>query len=81
MACCAIDAQPYVLPVEKVPEMTYEKDTWLRVKGKLTRKTIQGNNHLVIVPESIVRLDNPENPYEYINTTTAPLISSSLRSK
>lgn len=79
IACCAIDAQPYVLPVQKIEGVSYEKDTWLNITGILKRMTINDEDHLVIVPSKVLKIESPTNPYEYITASSVPLITSTFQ--
>lgn len=66
MSCCAIDAQPYALPVKKQEGIDYAKDTWFLVSGTLVKASVNGSTRLVVSPEHTKQLEDPKNPYEYI---------------
>lgn len=78
MSCCIVDARPFALPIQKDSFGTYPKDTWLTVKGKLQASKVNGSVQLVIEPESVQEIEDPTEPYDYINTPSvspaAPLI-------
>ena len=64
LTCCAVDAQPVGVPVEiESWSNEYEEDEWIEVEGTFRqRQTINGEK-MVLVPESVVRIEVPENPY------------------
>lgn len=68
MSCCVIDARPYALPVKTGKFEKYPDETWLKVSGKLQSTSMNGSTQLVIEPGSVVKVDNPDKPYDYINT-------------
>jgi len=68
MSCCIIDARPYALPIKDGNFERYPKETWLKVSGKLRATDVNGSIQLVIEPESVVKVDDPSKPYDYINT-------------
>lgn len=62
VSCCAADAIPYSVDVDGTEvEGTFSQDTWLDVKGALERR----GQDLVVVAESIVETQEPEDPYLY----------------
>jgi len=67
MSCCVIDARPYALPIKRGNFESYPKETWLKVSGKLKAADVNGTVQLVISPKSVTKIDNPDQPYDYIN--------------
>lgn len=64
--CCAIDAQPIVLSVEKNEwEKTYAYDQWLRVVGSIQPIRVNGELTAVIVPDYIQPIGAPADPYVF----------------
>lgn len=68
ISCCVIDASPYALPIKTGNFERYPADTWLKVNGKLVVADVNGTYLLVIEPKNIIKIDDPNKPYEYINT-------------
>ncbi len=65
ISCCVIDARPYALPVLIENGVKYDKDTWLRVQGKMQRKKVNGIEQVVIRPLSVVETEDSSKPYEF----------------
>jgi uncharacterized membrane protein YcgQ (UPF0703/DUF1980 family) len=62
VSCCAADAIPYAVDVDaSASGEKFAQDTWLNVKGVLERR----GQDLVVVAESIVETEEPEDPYLY----------------
>jgi putative membrane protein len=68
MSCCVIDARPYALPIKTGTFATYPDKTWLKVSGKLQPADVHGAIQLVIEPDTVTKVDGPNQPYDYINT-------------
>ena len=64
LTCCAVDAQPIGVPVQiENWQDAYYQDKWLEVEGEFRlRETSQGER-LVLIPDSITEIDEPDNPY------------------
>jgi len=67
MSCCVIDARPYALPIKKANFISYPENTWLKVNGKLKADKVNGKIQLIISPDSVTKVSNPDKPYEYMN--------------
>ncbi len=65
VTCCAVDARPIGLPVESKELENLKADDWIRVKGKFEIRTILDVEDIVIVPDSIEKVNMPSNPYLY----------------
>lgn len=66
LTCCAADAYPIGLPVNLTGQRTdYAADSWIRVEGVMTTATLEGQRRLVIQPETVVAVPEPDNPYEF----------------
>lgn len=64
LTCCAVDAQPVGIPVQlKDWRSEYNKDEWLEIEGIFQKKQTTEGEMLVLVPTSIMRIDQPRNPY------------------
>lgn len=60
LTCCVVDARPVGLLVSNAEELTkIEQGDWYQVSGRFALV----NDELVIVPESINKIDEPEEPY------------------
>ncbi|MDB9527546.1 TIGR03943 family protein [Oscillatoria sp. CS-180] len=67
LTCCAADAYPVGLPVELTGDHGNEfpADSWISVRGKMTTETIDGQRRLLIQPDEIISIPEPDNPYEF----------------
>ncbi|WP_071516017.1 TIGR03943 family protein [Geitlerinema sp. PCC 9228] len=66
ITCCAADAYPVGLPVQIDKDRSnYPPDTWIRVKGKAISMVLDGNRQLGILADSIEKIPEPKNPYDY----------------
>lgn len=64
---CAIDAQPVGVPVY-LPgwQEEYDADQWVEASGALSANPAQsGTDPLVLVPEQLVGIEEPSDPYVY----------------
>jgi putative membrane protein len=62
ISCCAADAIPYSVTVlQRGSERRFAEDTWLRVAGTLE----QTGNRYVVSAQSVVRVNEPNDPYLY----------------
>lgn len=68
ISCCVIDARPYALPVEQGSFGRYPEDTWLAINGTLELVKVNGRQQLVVMPTSAQEIEDPDKPYEYLNT-------------
>ena len=66
LTCCAADAYPVGLPVKlSSSDSSYAPDTWLEIEGSMITETLNERRQLVIEPDSLTPISEPENPYEY----------------
>lgn len=66
MSCCAVDAEPVMLLVEKDNwDDQLRVDDWIRVTGTLSYEISGGAQQLVIKPRSIKKIPQPKDPYDY----------------
>ncbi len=66
LTCCAADAYPVGLPVKLAGDRSeYAPDSWITIQGEMTTETIDGQRRLVIQPESVTPVPEPDNPYEF----------------
>ena len=64
VTCCAVDAQPVGVPVH-IPDWrnNYEQDQWLEVSGTFELQATAQGEQLVLLPQRVEALDEPDNPY------------------
>ncbi len=67
MSCCAIDAQPFALPVVG-GDGKHTEGQWYTVRGTLEIVTTSGTKQLVIRADTITPVDQPSDPYMYIES-------------
>ena len=66
VSCCVIDARPYALPVAADTIANYPLYSWVKIKGNLKLRNINGNQLFVIVPTTITKIDKPGSNYDYL---------------
>ncbi|MCS6959967.1 MAG: TIGR03943 family protein [Pseudanabaenaceae cyanobacterium SKYGB_i_bin29] len=66
ITCCAADVYPVGLLVklENSDRTGYPPDRWLRIKGVMDTIEWQGKRKLAIIPQEIIPVSPPPNPYE-----------------
>jgi len=64
ISCCAVDATPIGLPVDK-PIGMFKADDWVHVEGKISIKDQGGKRNIIVVPDSITNIQQPQDPYLY----------------
>ena len=65
MSCCTADAQVVGLMSRFSGAAEYKKDTWLKVRGKVTKIEYKGEVMPCIEVESVVSVPKPKNEYIY----------------
>ena len=61
---CAVDAQPIGVPVHLANwSDKYQQDEWLSVEGKFEKRQTDQGEQIVLIPESVDLINEPENPY------------------
>jgi uncharacterized repeat protein (TIGR03943 family) len=64
VTCCAVDAQPVGVPLLLPQWQTeYKEDQWLAVKGTFQLRSTLKGEQLVLVPDEIETIKEPDNPY------------------
>lgn len=63
ISCCAVDASPVNALLESKDK--FNKDQWIKIRGKTMLEHIDNVPTLVIVPEEINKISPPNDPYEY----------------
>lgn len=67
VTCCAVDALPIGVPV-LIPDWqsTYTVDDWVQVRGGFdANPDAAGTEPIVLVPDEVVPIDRPAQPYVY----------------
>lgn len=64
VTCCAVDARPIGIPVH-VDNWSdgYKVDDWVEVEGIFTSQQTNKNMQIVLMPEAIKHIQEPQNPY------------------
>lgn len=65
ITCCAVDSRPIGLYVDYYWKEEFTVDSWVNVKGKFDVVERDGKELLVIAPETIQKVDEPNDPYNY----------------
>ena len=65
ISCCVADASAIGLLVQTAQAADLKNDGWVQVTGKLDVGEFAGEKLAVIVPDKIVPVDQPQNPYLY----------------
>jgi putative membrane protein len=67
VTCCTADAAVYGVMVEDPSALQLKKDSWVKVRGKLELRTVDGYDMLVLKAASIKPVQAPKDPYVYYN--------------
>jgi len=65
VSCCTADAAVYGVMVEDPQALQLKKDSWVKVRGKLELRTVDGYDMLVLKAETITPVQAPKDPYVY----------------
>lgn len=66
LTCCAADAYPVGLPVQlKGDRDEFAPDSWVAIQGQMMTETLDGQRRLVIQPNEVTAIPEPNNPYEF----------------
>lgn len=64
LTCCAVDAQPIGLPVQLTNwGDNFKENEWIEVEGQFEVATTSNGEQLVLIPNSVTTIDQPDNPY------------------
>jgi uncharacterized repeat protein (TIGR03943 family) len=64
LSCCAVDAQPVGVPVEISDWSTeFNENAWIEVEGQFKMSTTDKGDQLILVPDTVTKIEQPENPY------------------
>lgn len=65
VTCCAADARVLSLPISKVADLVDAKDDqWYEVKGKMKVVDQNGHRELIVEPDMVNHIAEPDDPYE-----------------
>jgi putative membrane protein len=63
LSCCVVDATPVGILVDYDYNKEYKPNDWLEVKGKFKIQEVNGIKEPIIVPTSIIKINQPDNVY------------------
>jgi len=64
LTCCAVDAQPIGVPVQIDDwQQEFSEDEWVEVQGSFELLGTDLGDQLVLLPETIKSIEQPDNPY------------------
>lgn len=65
VTCCAADARVLSLPIQQTTGLEGAKDDqWYEIKGKMKVVTVDNKRELVVQPDSVHQIAEPDDPYE-----------------
>jgi putative membrane protein len=67
VSCCTADATVFGIMVEEKQAAKWAKDSWVKVRGKLELRKVDGYDMLVLLPTEIEPVKAPKDPYVYYN--------------
>jgi putative membrane protein len=71
VTCCTADAAVFGIMVEEQQAAKLRNDSWVKVRGKLELRTVDGYDMLVLRASGITPVKAPKDPYVYYNYDTA----------
>lgn len=71
VSCCTADASVFGVLVEKPDSNKWVKDSWVKVRGKLELRQVDGYDMLVLKASHIDPVQAPKDPYVYYNYEVA----------
>lgn len=67
ISCCAVDAYPLVLSVQKNEKTDHLKiDQWVRVEGTMQPLKTSSGLRAVVEPSKVTKIPQPNEPYEFV---------------
>ncbi len=70
VSCCTADANVFGILVENKQGSKWAKDSWVKVRGKLEARSVDGYDMLVLKADGIETVKAPKDPYVYYNYDT-----------
>lgn len=72
VTCCTADSSVYGVLVEKEDANKWAKDSWVKVRGKLELRQVDGYDMLVLKASQVEAVSAPKDPYVYYSFEAAP---------
>ncbi|MFA4134485.1 MULTISPECIES: TIGR03943 family protein [unclassified Brevibacillus] len=72
VTCCTADSSVYGVLVEKKDADKWKKDSWVKVRGKLELRQVDGYDMLVLKASQVEAVSAPKDPYVYYSFESAP---------
>ncbi|MFS0554309.1 TIGR03943 family putative permease subunit [Brevibacillus sp. 179-C9.3 HS] len=72
VTCCTADSSVYGVLVEKEDASKWAKDSWVKVRGKLELRQVDGYDMLVLKATQVEAVPAPKDPYVYYSFESAP---------
>lgn len=70
VSCCTADASVFGVLVENNQASKWAKDSWVKVRGKIELRTVDGYDMLVLKATQVESVKAPKDPYVYYNYDT-----------
>lgn len=71
VSCCTADASVFGILVENSQAAKWKKDSWVRVRGKLELRTVDGYDMLVLNASRVEPAKAPKDPYVYFSDASS----------
>lgn len=72
VSCCTADATVFGILVESPDGSRWEKDSWVKVRGKLDLRKMDGYDMLVLKNAAVTPVEAPKDPYVYYSFDAVP---------
>ncbi|MGG4448449.1 TIGR03943 family protein [Brevibacillus sp. HB1.2] len=72
VTCCTADSSVYGVLVEKEDANKWAKDSWVKVRGKLELRQVDGYDMLVLKASQVEAVSAPKDPYVYYSFESVP---------
>ncbi|MFG0213461.1 TIGR03943 family putative permease subunit [Brevibacillus porteri] len=72
VTCCTADSSVYGVLVEKEDANKWVKDSWVKVRGKLELRQVDGYDMLVLKASQVEAVSAPKDPYVYYSFEATP---------
>jgi uncharacterized repeat protein (TIGR03943 family) len=63
LSCCVVDATPAGILVDYDYNKEFKSNDWLEVKGKFKIQVVNGIQEPVVIPTSVIKINQPDNVY------------------
>jgi putative membrane protein len=63
LSCCVVDATPAGILVDYDYNKEFKSNDWLEVKGKFKIQEVNGIQEPVVIPTSVIKINQPDNVY------------------